>query len=132
MFVNPKTDSIVSFTQSTEKWTTLQCYSNYFAYTTFNTCQYDSGFFQLGGDSTCQMLIPDPDPQVLKFTVESRKPIPYKAEWHYAALVGLPEYSSVLVCGLKWDAGMLNPWCYNLIKNEWSYKRKLDDKNDSP
>ena len=76
------------------------------------------------------MLIPDPDPQVLKFTVESRKPIPYKVKWYFAALIALPEYSSVLVCGLKWDAGMLNPWCYNLIENEWSYKRKLGDKND--
>ena len=104
MFVNDATDSIVSFTQSTEKWTTLQCYSNYFAYTFFTTCHCDSGFFQLGGDSTCQMLIPDPDPQVLKFTVESRKPIPYKAEWDCATLVSC--LARILQCaGLRSEMG---------------------------
>ena len=78
------------------------------------------------------MLIPDPDPQILKFTVESRKPIPFKAAWNRSTLVALPEYSSVLICGMKWDAGMLNPWCYNLTANELSYKRKHGDKKDSP
>lgn len=77
----------------------------------------DSKLFQLGTDRTCQMLIPSPDPATLKFTLEPRKSHPYKADWHRAIAIALPEDSCVLISGLKWDAGQLNSWSFNLINN---------------
>lgn len=68
------------------------------------------------------MLIPDPDPAILKFTVEPRQPHPFNAEWNKGILIALPEDSNVLLCGLAWDEGYLHPWLYDNIKNIWSYK----------
>lgn len=123
MFANEKTDTILCYTKSTGEWKNLQCYdTNYVSYTYFATCHIDSKHFQLSSDSTCQMLIPDPDPNVLKFAVEPRNPHPCKADWSHAILIALPEDSSVLICGLKWDASHLNPWRYKVPTNTWSYK----------
>ena len=134
MFANYRSDTIVCYTESTKGWETLQCYDKkYTAYTSFVTCHIDrSKLFQLGVDRTCQMLIPDQDRLVLKFTVEPRKPHPYKASWSIATLIYIPEDSCVMVCGIKWDSGLLNPWCYNIRDNTWSYKHGKGDSPQNP
>lgn len=86
------------------------------SYTTFATCQIDrERLFQLGADRTCQVLIPDPDPLVLKFTVEEREPHPKQAEWLSAVLIALPD-ERVLVAGPIWS-NCYTPWIYSLKEN---------------
>lgn len=89
--------------------------------TKFITCQVGPDLFQLGADSSCQLLIPSIEGDV-KFTIEERSPIPAKAEWQKATIVSLPDKKAI-VFGLLWNKTNLYPFIYDSTIDQWTCKK---------
>ena len=124
IFYNELEGSIVAVSPVTRRMKMIQPYGTFEPYRIFSTCQVEQGLFQLSNDN-CQVLLPDMNTR--KFTIEERRPIPYEANWCWAALVALPG-SKVLVIGPKWDTYNLTPWVHDLKENTWSHKLTPDGK----
>lgn len=74
--------------------------TDYQTYISFTTCHVDGGLFQLGNDSSCQVL--QPDFVSGNFSINPKQKLPYMAKWVEAALIALPD-SKVMVTGIKWS-----------------------------
>lgn len=75
-------DDIISYSRNTEKITMLRPFIHKQAVTLYSTCQVGQSLFQLGADSTTQLLIPDHKSGC--FAAEKRRRHPYPASWNYS------------------------------------------------
>ena len=126
IFFNELEGSIVSISPVTKRMKSIQPYTPFGAYRSFNTCQVEQGLFQLS-DEVCQVLVPNF--KTRKFTIEERMPIPAEAKWSDAATVAIPGPNpKVMVIGPIWDQYNHNPWVHDLNENSWSNTLTPDSK----